>query len=105
MIDSAVRCNPLENAYPQVSSVQSMEIRPDAYVWRQVADELIRRIRDGRYPPGMPIPAERRLADELGVSVGSVRRATAELVEARWLRILPRKGVFVTPAEDWPADE
>lgn len=88
----------------QVSSVQSMEFRADAYIWQQVADELIRRIRAGEYSPGMPIPAERRLADELGCSVGSVRRAVGVLRDQRWVIVLPQKGVYVAAADDWPAD-
>ncbi|MBF8191640.1 winged helix-turn-helix transcriptional regulator [Nonomuraea sp. K274] len=72
-----------------------MEIRSDDYVWQQVADEIKRRIEAGEYRPGMPIPAERRLADELGVSIGSTRRAVRELREEGWLKTLPKKGTFV----------
>jgi DNA-binding GntR family transcriptional regulator len=72
-----------------------MEIRPDAYAWEQVAAEIKRRIEAGQYQPGMPIPAERRLADELGVSVGTIRRAVKALKEQGTVRVLPQKGVFV----------
>ncbi|MBB6343770.1 DNA-binding FadR family transcriptional regulator [Nonomuraea muscovyensis] len=81
-----------------------MELRPDAYVWRQVADELISRIKAGQYQPGMPIPAERRLAEELGVAVGSARRAVGVLRDEGWVTVLPQKGVYVRPVEDWPTD-
>ena len=72
-----------------------MEIRPNAYMWRQVADEIKRRIEAGQYGPGMPIPAERRLAEELGVSIKTVRRAVAELRDEGALETLPQKGTFV----------
>lgn len=72
-----------------------MEIRPDAYAWEQVADEIKRRIETGQYQPRMPIPAERRLAEELGVAVGTVRRAVGELREQGVLMTLPQKGTFV----------
>ena len=97
---SAVRCNPLHGASPQVSSVVGVEFRGDEYVWRQVADELKRRIEAGQYRPGAPLPSERRLAEELGVAVGSIRRATAALVEEGVLRVLPRKGVYPVERED-----
>ena len=95
-----MHCNPLEHAYVQVSSVQCMEIRPDAYAWEQVAAEIKRRIEAGQYQAGMPIPAERRLADELGVSVGTIRRAVGVLREEGVLVTLPQKGTFVRSVED-----
>lgn len=76
-----------------------MEIRPDAYAWKQVVEEIKRRIEAGQYQPGMPIPAERRLADELGVSIGTVRRAVKALREEGVLDTLPQKGTFVRPVE------
>ncbi|MGP3914277.1 winged helix-turn-helix domain-containing protein [Nonomuraea sp. 10N515B] len=72
-----------------------MELRPDAYAWEQVADEIKRRVEGGEYRPGMPLPGERRLADELGVSVGTIRRAMLELREEGVLKTLPQKGTFV----------
>lgn len=88
----------------QVSSVQGMQIRPDAYAWKQVAAEIKRRIETGQYQPGMPIPAERRLADELGVSVGTIRKAVGVLREEGLLVTLPQKGTFVRSVEDQPQD-
>lgn len=72
-----------------------MEIRPNVYAWRQVADELVRRIEAGQYRPGMPIPGERPLAEELGVSLNTIRRALAELREQGVLETLPSKGTYV----------
>jgi GntR family transcriptional regulator len=69
-----------------------MEIRPNAYAWRQVADEIKRRIEAGQYQPGMPIPAERRMAEELGVSIKTIRRAVGELRDEGVLETLPQKG-------------
>lgn len=81
-----------------------MEIRPNSYIWQQVADELRRRIKAGEYQPGMPIPAELRLKDELGVSLNSIRHAVKVLREEGWLETLPAKGTFVTSADSWPQD-
>ncbi|MBF8188680.1 winged helix-turn-helix transcriptional regulator [Nonomuraea sp. K274] len=72
-----------------------MEIRPNAYAWRQVPDEIERRIEAGQHQPGMPIPAERRMAEELGVSIKTVRRAVGELRDEGVLETLPQKGTFV----------
>jgi len=81
-----------------------MEIRRNRYAWQQVADEIRRRIETGVYRPGMPIPAERRIAEELGVSVNTIRRAVGALREDGVLETLPSKGTFVAdPTPDNPA--
>jgi GntR family transcriptional regulator len=86
----------------QVSTVLSMEFRADAYVWQQIADEIKRRIEAGQYRPGMPIPSERRMAEEFGVAISSIRRAVGALRDEGWLTTLPQKGTFVA---DRQADE
>jgi DNA-binding GntR family transcriptional regulator len=77
-----------------------MELRPDVYAWQQVAEEIKARIRAGQYQPRMPIPAERRLADELGVSIGTIRRAVGVLRDEGWLTTLPQKGTFVAERDN-----
>lgn len=72
-----------------------MELRPDAYAWQQVADEIKRRIEAGEYRPRMPLPGERRLAEELGVAVSTVRRAVGVLRDEGLVVTLPQKGTFV----------
>lgn len=102
LLFSAMHCKALERASMQVSTVLGMEIRADAYAWQQVAAEIKRRIAAGQYRPGMPIPAERRMADELGVSISTVRRAVGALRDEGVLFTLPQKGTFVV---DRQADE
>jgi GntR family transcriptional repressor for pyruvate dehydrogenase complex len=57
----------------------------------RVAEEIADRIRvlilDGTFPPGLPLPAERPLAERFGVSRGSIRDA---------LRTLEMIGLLVT---------
>lgn len=43
--------------------------------------EFLRRIEDGRWPEGSPIPSESRLCEEFGVSRGPVRQALSALRE------------------------
>lgn len=47
----------------------------------QVADELIRRVASGQLQGGDVLPADASLAAELGVSIGTIRRALDHLVE------------------------
>jgi len=72
-----------------------MQIPPGVYSYKAVAAEIKRRIAAGQYKTHMPIPAERRLAEELGVAVGTIRRAVELLREEGVVYTLPQKGTFV----------
>jgi GntR family transcriptional regulator len=66
------------------------------YIYQTVADHLAHRIESGELKPNQPIPNERRLADEYGVSLGTARRAT-ELLRGQQLVVTIRsKGSYVT---------
>ncbi|WP_326829056.1 winged helix-turn-helix domain-containing protein [Streptosporangium sp. NBC_01810] len=80
-----------------------MDWDPGEYVWKQVADVIRQRVKDGQYRPRAPIPSEIRMAEELGVAKGTVRKAVAHLRDAGVLYTLPQKGTFVS-APDSQAD-
>ncbi len=75
-----------------------MDWDPTDYRWRQVADELARRIRDGVYPVGGTLPSEVELAHELGTAKMTVRRALAELRDRGLIRTLHGRGSVVVKA-------
>nr|WP_240323303.1 MULTISPECIES: winged helix-turn-helix domain-containing protein [Amycolatopsis] len=63
-----------------------------------MADHLAQLIETGRLRPGTPLPAERRLAQQYDVSLGTARHAT-QLLRARGLVVtVPAKGTFVADA-------
>lgn len=64
-------------------------------LYRQVKDFLLGQIQKGVYAPGEVIPAERELADKLGVSRYTVRRAIQELVDEGILYRVQGNGTFV----------
>lgn len=66
------------------------------YIYERMADHLAARIEEGDLPHNGPLPAERRLADEYGVSLGTARRATELLRERGLVVTLRSKGTFVT---------
>jgi GntR family transcriptional regulator len=69
------------------------------YVYEQMADHLAGRIMSGELPPNTPLPAERRLAYEYGVSLGTARHAT-RLLRFRGLVVTVKsKGTYITPVE------
>ncbi len=71
------------------------KVGPD-YLYVAMADHVAARIDAGDLPPNTRLPAERDLADEYGVSLGTARRATKELRERGLVITVPVKGTFVT---------
>lgn len=80
-------------------STVSIPFDPDAdgpgYLYVKLADYLADRIRDRALPPGAMLPCERTLAAELGVSVGTARRATQLLRDRGLVVTLPSRGTYV----------
>ncbi|WP_165984127.1 FadR/GntR family transcriptional regulator [Streptomyces sp. YIM 98790] len=68
---------------------------------QQVVDELGRRIVDGVWEPGQPLPVEDALATGIGVSRGALREAVKALVAKGMLDVRPRTGTRVLPPEHW----
>lgn len=58
----------------------------------ETVEVLLRGMRLGMFPPGARLPAERQLADDLGVSRSTLREALAELQGAGWLTV--RRGRY-----------
>lgn len=59
--------------------------------YRLVADTIRDRIQDGTYEVGRKLPPHQEVADEFGVSVGTVKKAYALLQEAKL--ITPKQGM------------
>lgn len=64
-------------------------------MWRQLANHLRERIQSGVFAIGQPIPPERRLADEYGVSLTVVRQATKALEAEGLLTVRRPHGTIV----------
>lgn len=65
------------------------------YEWQRVAAIVEARIASGELPPGAMLRGERAMAEELGVSMWTVRRAVRDLRERGIVVTLPQKGTFV----------
>jgi GntR family transcriptional regulator len=64
-------------------------------VYRQVADNIRRRIDEGRYAPGSQLPSERDLGDEFEISRVTVRQAVSLLRSQGVVVAEHGRGVFV----------
>lgn len=69
-------------------------------LYEMVDSELRQRMLHKTYPPGSMIPSEMKLAAELGVSQGTVRRALNGLVDEGLLTRRQGLGTFVPEIED-----
>lgn len=78
---------------------EKLDARP---LYLQVRELLTRRISSGSLGPGAALPSEFQIADELGVSQGTVRKALDALAAERLVVRVQGKGTFVveqTPEE------
>ena len=60
-----------------------------------VANRIVEKIRKEDFAPGSRLPSEFELAEEFGVSRGTIREAVKLLVSKNVLEIRPAKGTFV----------
>jgi len=70
--------------------------RSAAPVYQQIANALIRLIRDGILRPGASLPGSRQLASLLDVHRKTVESAYEELFIQDWIKVIPRKGPQVS---------
>lgn len=87
------RTNENKDAGPAAVEPEAFGFRP---LYRQVRDRLIRRLVDGVWAPGEPLPSEIQLAGELGVSQGTVRKALDAMAAENLVVRRQGRGTFVT---------
>jgi len=83
----------------EMTSVQPVTVgfRP---LYRQVKDEFVKRMVDGVWPAGFLLPSEGQLAQEVGVSQGTVRKALDELAGENLLVRQQGRGTFVAQHDE-----
>jgi GntR family transcriptional regulator len=75
-----------------VQSQSKFQVRP---LYMQVRDALLERIKDGRWKPGANLPSEIDLYRQLGVSLGTLRKALSVLESEQLITREPGRGTFV----------
>ena len=70
--------------------------KAEASVYQQIANQLVKLIRDGLIQPGSRLPGSRELADLLRVHRKTVVAAYNELYAQDWVEVIPRKGITVS---------
>ena len=75
-----------------MSSMTRFTIRP---LYLQVRDMLVERIMSGQWKPGAAIANEVELSRELGVSVGTIRKALDVMEQERLITRRQGRGTYV----------
>jgi GntR family transcriptional regulator len=75
-----------------VQSNTRFQVRP---LYLQVRDALLDRIKDGRWKPGANLPSEIDLYRQLGVSLGTLRKALGVMESEQLIIREPGRGTFV----------
>jgi GntR family transcriptional regulator len=75
-----------------VQSNTRFQVKP---LYMQVRDALLERIKDGRWKPGASLPSEVDLYRQLGVSLGTLRKALGVLESEHLIVREPGRGTFV----------
>ncbi len=65
-------------------------------LYLQVRDAMLEKVRSREWPLGSQLPNEQQLAQEMGVSHGTVRKALAVLEHEHLVRREQGRGTFVT---------
>ncbi len=71
-------------------------------IFQQIVLIVEKRIRDGSYSPGDRLPAESKLAQEFGVSRGTIQNALSKLERKGIIMRRHGSGTFITSAVDDP---
>ena len=70
--------------------------------YRAIAEAIANALLEGELQPGQRLPPQRRLADQLGVTVGTVTRAYAEAERQGWVEARVGSGTYLRGAEPTP---
>ena len=68
-------------------------------LYQQVKQDLVKRVLAGEWKPGQVLPSEFKLADEYGLSQGTIRKAIEAMAQEQLVTRQAGKGTFVTSHE------
>jgi GntR family transcriptional regulator len=85
----------IDNLTTFVETIAVLDGQSALPLYHQLADELLRQIRAGEYPPGERIPSEHELARRFGLGRPTVRQATDTLMRNGVLERRRGSGTYV----------
>lgn len=72
----------------------------NAPLYKQIAGSIMKDIASGKIPAGYKLPTVRELADEMGISKGTIKHAYEHLEQMGVIEMTQGKGTFVLEAEN-----
>ncbi len=72
-----------------------MSVKMESKKSASIREHIRRQIEIGNFSRGALLPSERELADQLGASYMTIRKAIGQLVDERYLERIPRIGTYV----------
>lgn len=80
----------------------SLKIEKDGEtpIYRQIIEQVTRKVRSGELSPGDLLPAERELADDLSIARGTIKKAYEELLHSGVIEVVRGRGTFVSRKQD-----
>ncbi len=73
----------------------TIDLKRGNAIYLQIADTIIKAIKDGKLQTGDTLPGSRKLAEQISVNRNTVVKAIDVLLAEGWLETKARKGVFV----------
>lgn len=78
-----------------IKKLKDSDLRKDGLAYMRLADTIVEDIESGRLAAGERLPTHRELSGLLGLSLGTVTRALAEVRDQGIIEARPRRGTFV----------
>lgn len=79
-------------------TIWAPQLAVDMPRYRAIAEAIANALLEGELQPGQRLPPQRRLADQLGVTVGTVTRAYAEAERQGWVEARVGSGTYLRGA-------
>ena len=96
----------IDSGLGQMVQFSALKFKPgQGPLYQQLFDEIVRRIRNGAFPPGHKLPPTRALAKSVGAHRNTVVRAYEALEDAGFVESTVGRGTFVSAAAAAPSAE
>ncbi|MFP4377067.1 MAG: GntR family transcriptional regulator [Spirochaetales bacterium] len=77
------------------------ENRQTRYLYEEIRDEILRRIKEGEYHVEQRLPSTRALVEEFSTTPVTINRALSDLVESGHITRVAKSGSFVNARDQW----
>jgi len=73
-----------------------LDIQKAQPIYKQIRGEIMRMLHEGKLSPGSKLPTEHKIAEQFGISRGTVRQALSKLTQEGIVERFPKRGTFIS---------